>query len=132
MRQRAARRTPIPHTTSPYHLPPRGQHIASKAHRTSVAARCTAPAVQQSSAVALTLIDHDDRLRNDCERYSVPLATHHNAHGFSRRRSLPGVGTLLALGLLDELHALQRCPRGQACVSDGHLVKGATESAGTR
>src|SRR5919109_872944 len=44
----------------------------------------------------------------------------------------PGVGTILALVLLDEIPASHRFPRVQEGVSSGRLVKGAQEAAGQR
>jgi hypothetical protein len=38
---------------------------------------------------------------------------------------------MLSLGLLYAIHAMARCPRGQAFVAYGRLVQGARESAGT-
>jgi hypothetical protein len=62
----------------------------------------------------------------------VQTAKAHDAHTVDRRRSIPGVGQLLALGLRYESHAMQRCPRVQAFVSDGCLVTCAKDSAGNR
>jgi hypothetical protein len=61
-RQRAERLAPLHHTNSPYHRPEIGTPLADQANRDGVAARCPEPAVQQSIAVALTRLHHDDRL----------------------------------------------------------------------
>jgi len=45
---------------------------------------------------------------------------------------VPGIGKILSLVLLDEMHDIQRFPRVQDCVSFCRLVKCARESAGTR
>ena len=47
-------------------------------------------------------------------------------------RTVPGVGKILSLVLLDEIHDIQRFPRVQDFVSYGRLVKCAKESASTR
>jgi hypothetical protein len=65
-------------------------------------------------------------------RELVQTATAHDAHTFSRLRSRPGVGQILALVVLDAIHARHRCPRVQEFVSSGRLVKGAKAAAGTR
>jgi transposase len=49
-----------------------------------------------------------------------------------RRHSVPGIGTLLRVGLLDELHDLTRFPRVQDGGSYCRLVTGAQASAGKR
>ena len=88
--------------------------------------------MQKRLAVARARIDHDAHLRSDLERSLVNTATQHDAHTFSRLRSVPGLGKILSLVRLDEMHDLHRFPRVQACVSSGRLVKCAKESAGTR
>ena len=45
---------------------------------------------------------------------------------------MPGIGKILSLVLLDDLHDVHRCPRGQAVVSSGRLVTWARASAGKR
>jgi hypothetical protein len=131
-RQRAALLTPSQTTHRQDHRPTLGKNIADKANRRGVAERFPEPAVQKRIAVARAWIAHDDHRLSDVARSSVPMATHHEAHVFSRRRAIPGVGKLLALVRLDESPAIQRFPRGQAFVSSGRLVKGAKASAGKR
>jgi transposase len=97
-----------------------------------VAARFLEPAVQRSSDVDLTLIGHDDRLLTDLELDLVQTAKAHGAQTFYRLRSIPGVGKILALVLLYEIHDIRRFPRVQEFVSYCRLVKCAKESAGKR
>jgi transposase len=66
------------------------------------------------------------------EPYIVQTAKAHDAQTFYRLRSIPGVGKILALVLLYEIHAIQRFPRVREVVSSCRLVKCAKESAGTR
>jgi transposase len=49
-----------------------------------------------------------------------------------RLQTVPGVGKILSLVLLYEIHDIQRFPRGQDVVSSCRLVKCAKESAGKR
>jgi transposase len=56
----------------------------------------------------------------------------HAANPFYRLRSIPGAGKILALVMLDALHAIPRFPSVQDFVSYCRLVKCAKESAGTR
>jgi hypothetical protein len=129
---RAARRTHSQHPQRPYNLPARGQPIAAPAHRDGVAARCSAPAVPQRLEVDRALLGHADARRRAGERARLHAAKPPHANTRSRLRTVPGSGARLRLGLRYELHARQRCPRGQAVGSSGRLVTGATESAGTR
>jgi hypothetical protein len=64
-----------------------------------VAARVPAPAVQKRTEVDRTLINAYDRRRTDLALELVSPAKAHEAQTFSRRRSIPGVGPLLALVL---------------------------------
>jgi Transposase/Transposase IS116/IS110/IS902 family len=132
MRKRAELRAHSHKTNSQYHLPDIGKKLADKANRDGVAERLPDPAVQQSMEVDLALINHDDRLLTDLARSIVQTATEHEAPTFYRLRSIPGVGKSLALVLLDAIHEIRRCPRGQEFVSSGRLVTCAKESAGKR
>jgi transposase len=131
-RKRAALLAHVHNTNSPYHLPEMGKKIASKAHRAGVAARFADPAVQQSRAVDLGLIDDDARLLTDLELHIVKSAKQHDVHTCYRLRAIPGVGKSLALVLLYAMHDIRRCPRGQDCVSACRLVTGAKAAAGKR
>jgi hypothetical protein len=132
LRQRAALLGPVQKTNSQDHLPEIGKQLAYQGHRAGVAARFADPAVHQRSEVDLALMDADDRLLRELELAMVPTAKQHDANTFYRRQSVPGIGTILALVRLDEIHDLQRFPRVQEFVSDGRVVTGAKASAGTR
>jgi transposase len=132
MRKRAALLAHIPQTKRQYPLPEIGKKIAYKAHRDGVAERFPDPAVQKSLEVDLALIGHSDQLRRDVELSIGRTAKHHDATTLSLLRTVPGIGDILRLVLLYELHDLQRFPRGQDVVSYCRLVKCAQESAGKR
>jgi transposase len=132
MRKRAELLAHVHTTNSQDHLPAMGKTIASKANRAGVAARCADPAVQKSLAVDLALIDYDDRLLTALELHSVKSAKQPDVHTFYRLRSLPGVGKILALVLLYDIHDIRRFPRVQDFVSSCRLVKCAKEAAGKR
>ena len=132
MRQRAELLAHIHKTHSQYNLPEIGKKLAYKANRDGVAERFPEPAVQKRIEVDLTLIDTYDCLLTDLELNLVKTAKAHEAQTFYRLRSLPGIGKILALVLLYEIHEIHRFPRVQAFVSYGRLVKCAKESAGKR
>jgi transposase len=122
----------IHNTNSQYNLPEIGKKLAYKANRDGVAERFPESAVQKSLDVDLTRIDAYDRLLTDLELDLVRTAKEHDAQTFYRLRSIPGVGKILALVLLYEIHAIQRFPRVQEFVSYCRLVTCAKESAGKR
>jgi len=117
MRKRAEPLAHIQNTNSQYNLPEIGKKLAYKANRDGVADRFPAPAVQKNMELDLALIDHYDRLLTDLELYIVKTAKQDDAQTFDRLRSVPGIGKILALVLLYEIHDIHRFPRVQAFVS---------------
>jgi transposase len=132
MRNRAALLTHIQKTNRQYNLPTIGEKIAYKANRTGGAARVTDPAGQKRIEGDLALIDHDDRRLSALELSIVRRAKRHEANVFYRLRSIPGIGKMLALVLLYEIHDSHRCPRVPEFVAYCRLVQCAKESAGKR
>ena len=132
MRKRAELLAHVQNTNSQYNLPGIGKNIAYKANRDGIAERFPAPAVQKSIEVDLALIGHDDHLLNDVELSIVHTAKQHDPQTLSRLQSVPGIGKILSLVLLYEIHTIDRFPRVQDFVSYCRLVKCAKESAGKR
>jgi transposase len=132
MRKRSELLAHVQQTDHQSNRPEIGKTLAYKANRSGVAARFAEPAVQKTIAVALGLITYDDALVTDLELSSVQTAKRHDAHTFYGLRSIPGVGKILALVRLSDMHAIHRVPRVQDCISYCRLVKWARESAGTR
>jgi len=122
----------VHNTNSQYNWPAIGQKIAYKAHRDGVAARLADPAVHKSIAVDLALITDDAALLRDVELTRVNTANHHDANTLYRLHTVPGIGKILSLVWLYEIHASDRFPRVQAVASYGRLVTCAKASAGTR
>src|SRR5262249_52707574 len=96
------------------------------------AERFADPAVQQSIEVELALIGHDDQLLRDMALAVLKTAKHHDANTLYLLRTVPGIGAILRLVLLYEIHDIQRFPRVQDVVSYCRLVKCAKEAAGKR
>jgi len=132
MRKRAELLTHVQNTNSQYNLPEIGKKIAYKANRGGVAERFPDPAVQKSIEVDLALLGHYDTLLRDMELSILRTAKQHNAHTLYLLRTVPGIGEILSLVLLYEIHAIDRFPRVQDFVSYCRLVKCPRESAGKR
>ena len=130
MRQRAERLTPVQHTHSPSNLPEIGQKIAYRANRSGVAERFPDPGVQTSMETDLAFLDFSDTRLSQLELFLTRPAQGPEAHSFSWLRTVPGIGQILALTLLDEIHASARFQRVQEFVSYGRLVQWARQSAG--
>jgi transposase len=131
-RKRAELWAPIHTTKSQYNLPEIGKRLANKANREDVADHFPDPSVHKAIAVDISLIDHYEQLLGEVELYLTRSAKAHDGQTFARLQSGPGVGQILALVILYEIHDIARFPRVQDFVSYCRLVKCAKESGGKR
>ena len=122
----------VQNTNSQYNLPAIGKNIAYKANRDGVAERFADPAVQKSIEVDLALVSYYDELLRDVELTILKTAKQHDANTLYLLHTVPGIGKMLRLVLLDDIHHIDRFPRMQACASSGRLVQCAKESNGKR
>jgi transposase len=106
--------------------------IAKPQNRRGLLERFEHRCVQKHMAVDLALVDCDDPLLADVERYIEKTAHGHDPVSLALLRTIPGVGKILALVLLYESEEIARFPRVQECVSYYRLVKSARESHGKR
>jgi transposase len=132
MRKRAELLSHVQNTNSPYNLPEIGKKIAYKANRDGVAERFEEAAVQKTIAVDLGLITYYDELLKDLELYILKTAKHHDAHTLYLLQTVPGIGKILSLVLLYEIHRIERFPSVQDFASYCRLVKCSKESGGKR
>jgi transposase len=109
-----------------------GKKLAYKANRDGGAARVPAPAVQKSLEVDLALLGSDDPRLNARKWPLVKAAKPHDATTLDLLQTVPGIGNILSLVRLDEIHDLQRFPSVQDVVSSCRLVTCAKASAGQR
>ena len=119
-------------TNQQYNLPAFAKRIAYPSNREGVADHFEDRVVRKSVAVDLALLDRYDTLLVDLESYLVRQAKEHDAQAFQLLRSIPGVGKVLALTILYEIHTVQRFDRVQEFASYARLVKCAKESAGKK
>src|SRR2546425_4420442 len=120
----------IQNTRAQYNLPVFGRKLAYRANRDGVVEHFPDPSVQKSIAVDLALIDQYDALVIDIELTIVREAKRHNADAFHRLRSVPGIGKVLALTILYEIHDITRFDRVQEFASYARLVKCKKQSGG--
>lgn len=132
VRQRAERLTHIRQTNSQYNLPALGQSLKYKAHRAGITALFSDPAVQKNIDVDLALIDYYDGFIRDLERHIMTAARQHDPETLKRLQSVPGIGPILSLVLLYEIHDIHRFPRVQDFASYCRVVKCAHELGGKR
>ncbi len=97
-----------------------------------MAERFPDPAVQQSVEVDLAVLASYDQRLSAIELTILQTAKQHDAQTLYRLQSVPGIGKILSLVLLYEIHDITRFPRVQDFASYCRLVKCAKESAGKR
>lgn len=132
VRKRAELLAHVQNTNYQYNLPDIGKKIAYKANRVGVAERFPDEAVQKSIELDLKLLDFYDSLLLRLEHELSLTAKAHDADSYFRLRSIPGIGRILGMTILYEIHEINRFPRVQDFVSYCRLVKSAKESAGKK
>jgi transposase len=119
-------------TNHTYNLPAFGKRIAYPSNRDGLAEHFEDRVVRKSIAVDLALLERYDALLTDLELYLVHQAKQHEPQGFQLLRSIPGIGKVLAMTILYEIHDIRRFDRVQEFASYARLVRCAKESAGKR
>ena len=129
-RKRAELLTHIENTNSQYNLPTFSKKLTYCTNRTGVLERFEDASVQKTIAVDLALIAFYDELLRDLEAFILRTAKGHDANTLYRLRTVPGIGKILLLVILYEIHDINRFARPQELASYTRLVKCARESAG--
>jgi transposase len=132
--QRAALLTHLQILNSQYNLAPFPKKLSFAANRAAmgIAQRFADPSVQKSAAADLALVEALDAQIAELELYLTRTAKVDDVQTFYRLRSIPGVGKVLALTLLYELHDVRRFANVGQFLSYARLVRCAHESAGKR
>ena len=97
-----------------------------------VAERFPDESVRKNIDLDLKLLDYYDQLLPRLEHEISLIAKTHDADSYFRVRSIPGIGRILGLVMLYEIHDIGRFERVQDFVSYCRLVKSARESGGKR
>lgn len=113
-----------------YCLPPPTGKLLYQANREGVSQTFTDSSMRKSVEVDFEVIRTLDREIKDLELYLVRQAKLHDAFAFQLLRSIPGVGKILALTLLYEIHDIARFARVQDFASYARLIRPRRESAG--
>ena len=120
----------VQNTNTQYNLPPLEQRVGKTKDRGEVIEHFEEERVQMSVAVDVTLVAAYDEVIRELELFLVHEVRQDHNTGFFLLRSIPGIGEILALTLLYEIHDIKRFPRVQDFLSYSRLVKGTHESAG--
>jgi len=134
VRKRAELMTHLQILNAQYNLAPFPKKLAFAANRAEmqIAAQFSDPSVQKSAAADLTLIDSLDNVIADLELYLTRTAKIDRVQTYQRLQTIPGVGKLLALILLYEMHEAQRFDTAGQFLSYARLVRCVHESAGKK
>jgi len=131
-RKRADLLAHIQNTCSQYNHEPFSKDISYRSNRSEIADHFPDPSVRKSIELDLSLLDFYEDLLRDLELTLVRTAKSHDTQTLHRLRTIPGVGKILSLVMLYEIHDVTRFPRVQDFLSYSRLVKCAKESAGKR
>jgi hypothetical protein len=124
----------VQNTNSQYNYAPFGKKLSYAANREElqIAERFADPSVRRMIEIDLALVDHYDALLGDVELYLTRTAKVDDVNAFHRLRSVPGVGKILALVLLYEIHDVGRFAEVGNFLSYARLVRCAHESGGKK
>jgi len=130
MRKRSELLAHVQNTNSQYNLPEIGKDLRQAANRDGIAERFPDASVQKSIELDLNLIGFYDQQLSKVERYILKQARTFDQHSLLLLRSVPGIGPILSLVMLYEIHTIERFATVQDFASYCRLVKCRKESAG--
>lgn len=108
------------------------KRLASRSNRAGTAERFADAAVRKTVEIDLNVVGHLDTVITDLELHLTRSTKEHDARSFYLLRSIPGVGKVLAMTILYEVHDVARFPSVQDFASYARLIRCARESAGKR
>jgi transposase len=134
VRKRAELLAHLVNTNSQYNLPPLTKKLAYAANRDALdlPARFADPSVRLSAEADLALAGALDEQIRVLELHLTRTAKVDDPQAYQRLLSVPGVGKVLALVLLYEIHDIRRFPSPGQFLSYARLVRCAHESAGKK
>src|SRR5258708_11012475 len=132
VRRRADLLAPLVNTNSQYNLPALNKKLVYPGNRgeLNLPERFTEPSARKMVECDLALIDALDAQIHELERHLIRTAKVHDAQAYARLQSIPGIGKVLGLVLLYEIHDVGRFPEAGHFLSYARLVRPPQESAG--
>jgi transposase len=120
----------IQNTNTQYNLPAFRKKLSRKYNHDGVADRFDNPEARKSVEVDLTMIESLNPVLKKLEWHIEKTARQHDYHTLYLLRSIPGVGQILALVILYEIHDVKRFPKVQDFSSYARLIRPVKESDG--
>lgn len=131
VRKRAELLTHIQNTNTQYNLAPIDRRIDTPANREGLIEHFgEQDSVQRSIGSDLVMIDALDRAIHELELFLGRAVREHHRSQFQLLRTVPGIGKILGLTILYEVHTVERFPNVGHFLSYSRLVRGHRESAG--
>ena len=119
-------------TLTQYNLPAFEKQIGHARNRVGVLEHFEDEDVQMSMAANLEMIESYEQSIAELELFLEHRVKAHDASAFYLLRSVPGIGKILSLTILYEIHTIARFPTVGQFLSYGRLVAGQRESAGKK
>jgi len=113
-----------------YNLDSPGKRISYRSNRDGIGEGFEDASVRESIAADLALVDHYEVVIGQLELSALRQARGHDSNSFQLLRSIPGIGKVLAMTILYEIHDIERFERVQEFASYSRLVKCEKISAG--
>lgn len=134
VRRRAEALAHLVNTNSQYNHPPLAKKLAYAANRAEIdlPARFPDPSARKNVELDLALIGTYDEHIGALELYLTRAAKVDDAQAYARLRSVPGIGQVLGLLLLYEIHDIRRFAEEGQFLSYARLVRCEHESAGKK
>ena len=130
VRDRAGLYTHIQNTITQYNLEPFEGRIDKACNRAGLVEHFEDEDVQMSVAADTALLDSYDETIAELELFLENRAKVQNGSSFYLLRTVPGIGKILSMTILYEIHQISRFPSVGCFLSYGRLVTGSHESAG--
>src|SRR5262249_22880938 len=134
VRRRAEALTHLQITNAQYNRPPLTKKLTYAGNRAELdlPSRFDDPSVRKNVEVDLALIDAYDLQIHDLELYLTRTAKVDDPQSYHLLQTIPGVGKVLALVLLYEIHDIRRFAEVGRFLSYARLVRCVHESAGKK
>lgn len=130
VRRRAQTLTHVQIVNHQLNLPLFEKKLTYASNRTGVAERFDDPSVRASIDLDFDLLGNYDTLIRKLELYLEQSAKVDDAQAFFRLQTIPGIGRILAMTMLYEIHDINRFPTVGQFLSYCRLVRGSHTSAG--
>ena len=130
MRKQSELKAHVANTLTQYNLPALGSSLKYKTTRDQTKTLFNDPSIQETIDMDVELISIYKKKLEAVERYVERHAKDHDYQSVMILQSIPGVGRVLSMVILYEIHDIHRFPSVQDFASYSRLVKCKKESAG--